>query len=141
MSRLHRRPLYWSWFNMHRNCRNGVTGVGVCPEWSEYANYELWGMSNGWRHGMRIVRRNKAADFSPVNCAVVTLAEANAMRACVKRLPDGRTAMDVAGMSYSDGDRRFVQRVHHRLFEYGWSARDAVDTPRLMCRRSGRSMA
>ena len=128
-SRYRHRPLYCSWVNMHRNCRNGVTGVRVCPEWCDYINYERWGFDNGWSRGMRIVRKDKTVDFSPENCVVVTLAVANAMRACVRRLPDGRSAMDVAGMSYADGDRPFVQRVARRLFESRWDVASAVSVP------------
>ena len=120
-----RDPLYYVWYNMFRYCRSNkyYEGVGVCDKWRSRAAFEAWAMSHGWKRGLMLVRRDKSADFSPENCMLAPIAEANGLRRCVRRLPDGRSARDICGRAAS---RRAVQRTAFRT----WWGR----TPRNYCK-------
>lgn len=74
-----------SWISIHRLCkgqgdkrgRKYYAGIAVCPEWSDFKVFQKWAMENGWRKGLRVVRRDKTKGFSPDNCFLAMQAEAN----------------------------------------------------------------
>lgn len=125
-----RDPLYFVWYNMFRNCRSNkyYQGVSVCDEWRSRAAFEAWAAAHDWRSGLMLARRDKTADFSPENCVLMPIAEANGLRRCVRRLPDGRSARDICGRAAS---RRAVQRTAFRLFAGGWDVVSAREAPPL----------
>ena len=129
-------PLYYSWKNMFRNCRVNryYEGVSVCKEWLEYETYEGWALSNGWTKGMRVVRIDKSKDFCPENCSVVSVAEANNMRSCVRKVEDGRTMTELAD-DFKCNDYEKRKRAYRRIFEWGWNVDESFSVPSLKCRR------
>lgn len=123
-------PLYFSWKGMFRNCRANsyYEGVQVCKEWQVYSEYENWCLSNGWKTGMRIVRIDKRKDFSPENCAIVSVAKANDMRSCVKRTKEGLSTTDLS-LNRGGTSKYERNRAARRIFEYGWEVGDAFTLP------------
>ena len=52
--------------NMYRN--HGALGITYAPEWSSFAMFEKWALSNGYQEGCSLRRKNKDGNFSPENC-------------------------------------------------------------------------
>lgn len=48
--------------------RVGGKGIKVCEEWHNRDAFYEWLDNNGWKVGMKIVRKDKDADFCPDNC-------------------------------------------------------------------------
>lgn len=126
-----RPPCYHSWIAMRRYCglvggatpyqRSFYADVRVCREWLDYGAFEGWAVSHGWFQGAQLTRKDKKGDFCPENCVWHEPAEANGLRSCVRRLPDGRSARDLIGTRGLGRDRVEHARVAGRLF--GWHGR------------------
>ena len=131
-----RSPLYYVWYNMFRYCRENkyYAGVSVCADWKAREAFEAWATTHGWRRGLMLTRRDKSADFSPENCVLVPIAEANGMRRCVRRLPDGRSARDIVGPHAT-----YLEHVRaaRRMFEANWDPDSARVLPPLSLSESG----
>lgn len=134
-----RPPCYASWMAMRRNCGlvRGASpeqlklyvGIGICPDWLNYGDFEAWAFTHGWRKGLHLTRKDKSGGFSPDNCIWVPPEVANGMRSVVRRLPDGRSSRDIIGMEHLGEDRVAHRRITHRIFDGHWSIRDAVSLP------------
>lgn len=71
-------PLYNVWRAMIGRCYEpgyrgygpiGGRGVVVCEEWrADGAAFAAWALANGWKHGLRLARRDSAGPYSPENC-------------------------------------------------------------------------
>lgn len=56
----------------------GAVGIKLCSEWSSrqgQIRFVKWAISNGYRHGLVIDRKNGKKGYSPANCRVVTQKE------------------------------------------------------------------
>lgn len=92
-----RHPLYKIWMGMKMRCYNkndnaygnyGAKGYKVCDEWLNNVQLFIdWALENGWRKGKFIdkdIKNPHAREYSPDNCSIVTRAENNRARRCVK---------------------------------------------------------
>lgn len=105
-------------------------GVTVCSEWiNDYPKFESWCLANGWSKGLFVIRKDKAADFSPSNCLIVTLEVANGYRRCVRRIDDGRSVRDIIGRTNLGRDAAYHNRVASRIFESRWDVESAICKP------------
>lgn len=89
-------PLYKIWVSMRARCNNsndsafkdyGARGVVVCELWdNDYQLFYDWCISNGWRRGLFVDKDTKGTGllYSPEMCAIITRAENNQARRCVK---------------------------------------------------------
>lgn len=131
-----RPPCYQTWINIRRWCgyigsgtpyqRKIYDGIGICEEWLSFQTFQEWCLSNGWKPGMCLVRKDKGKDFSPENCIIVTKQIANGLRTVVRRLPDGRSARDIIGTGSFGRDRIYHNRVANRLFNEKMTVEEAV---------------
>src|SRR3989304_3190954 len=74
--------LYKIWKSMKYRCSNSNTsyykyyggrGITICPEWTnDYITFRDWAMSNGYKEGLEIDRRNTDDNYEPNNCRWVT---------------------------------------------------------------------
>ena len=73
----YRDRLYSVFSAMHQRCNNpkhrhfrlyGGRGITVCNEWEEYSNFKKWALSNGYRPGLSIDRRDNNLGYTPDNC-------------------------------------------------------------------------
>lgn len=48
--------------------RIGAKGIQVCQEWHDKDTFYRWLDDNGWKVGLKIVRRDKDKDYCPENC-------------------------------------------------------------------------
>ena len=57
----------------------GGRGITVCDEWLDkdngYANFINWALSNGYKEGLEIDRKNTNGNYEPNNCHFVTSEE------------------------------------------------------------------
>ena len=92
-----RHPLYKIWMGIKMRCYNknepayknyGARGVVMCEEWLNNAKLFIdWALENGWEKGKFIdkdIKNSNAMEYSPENCSIVTRAQNNRARRCVK---------------------------------------------------------
>ena len=79
-----RTPLYRAWHNMKSRCYNprvksfrtyGEAGIRVCDQWLNFIPFMRWALSNGYREGLTIERKNCKGNYEPRNCCWVTKAD------------------------------------------------------------------
>ena len=139
MSRRTRSATHNAWTRMRANCgyirsatpqqRSYYAGIAVCREWRDsYPAFERWALAHGHCAGKAVVRVDKRGGYCPENCVVVSKAQANDMRSCVRRLADGRTARTVVG---SNASRRKQGRTAFRMFVSNWDPESAASVPAL----------
>ena len=74
--------LYWVWDSMLARTRNkkhkffkdyGRRGISVCDEWQkDFLNFYEWAISNGYKEGLTLDRKNNDGNYCPSNCRWVT---------------------------------------------------------------------
>ena len=84
---LSKHKLFTKWYSLRERCFNestnrheryGGRGIGVCKEWMEgFMPFYNWAISNGWKPGLTIDRKDNDKGYSPENCHFVTFAENN----------------------------------------------------------------
>lgn len=92
-----KHPLYSVWMGIKMRCYNknepayknyGARGVVMCEEWLNNAKLFIdWALENGWEKGKFIdkdIKNPNAMEYSPENCSIVTRAQNNRARRCVK---------------------------------------------------------
>ena len=80
-----RHELYRVWKNLKSRCFNkgasffyryGGRGITVCDEWkSNFIIFYDWAISNGFKHGLQIDRKDNNGNYCPENCSFVTSME------------------------------------------------------------------
>lgn len=78
-------PLHDCYSNMISRCYNpdsdrfgtyGARGISVCAEWrASRSVFYAWALSNGWKKGLTIDRKNNDGNYCPENCRWITRAE------------------------------------------------------------------
>ena len=70
-------PVYHTWVSMRQRCNNpkstsydryGARGITVCEEWDNFETFHDWAMSNGYKTGLTIDRKNNDKGYCPDNC-------------------------------------------------------------------------
>lgn len=78
--------IYGIWSGMIERCGNpnhtsyknyGGKGVFVCDEWKDAESFIAWALSNGYKDGLSIDRRETDKGYSPENCRFVTRIDQN----------------------------------------------------------------
>ena len=74
--------IYKTWGSMIQRCTNpnsaqyykyGAKGITVCKEWLEFELFYRWALTNGWKSGLSIDRKDGRKGYSSDNCRWVTL--------------------------------------------------------------------
>lgn len=101
-------------------------GITVCDEWKDFLTFYNWAISNGYRKGLEIDRRENSKGYFPGNCRWVTNI-VNARNKDTNRplTYNGETRLmiewaPIVGLPY--------KRIHARLAR-GWSVEKTLSTP------------
>ena len=63
----------------------GKKGIAVCDEWVKFPiKFIQWSLSNGWKKGLTIDRKNSKGNYEPNNCQWITRRE-NSSKAAIER--------------------------------------------------------
>lgn len=91
---LHHTRLYTIWCGMKERCYNrnasnysfyGGRSVAICAEWlTDFRTFYEWAISNGYKDGLTLDRKDSDGDYEPSNCQWITRSE-NTTRANTKR--------------------------------------------------------
>lgn len=107
--------LYEIWMGMRSRCNTesshnysnyGGRGIRLCEEWNDFAAFEGWSRSHGYKDHLSIDRINSDGNYEPSNCRWVGRAVQNRnKRSNVMAVVNGKTACikdhaDEAGVSY-----------------------------------------
>ena len=72
-----RTALYSSWSNMMKRCYSpsrhdyayyAGRGITVHMPWHNYDKFKAWALSNGYKEGLTIERRDSDGNYEPANC-------------------------------------------------------------------------
>ena len=111
----------------------GQKGISMCKEWEEdYLSFKKWMLYNGYdeslpRGSQTIDRIDSDGDYSPSNCRLITIAEQQRNKKCLKKY-------------FYNGERHLLCEwseilnidyglLHSRVIGYGWSLKDAIERP------------
>lgn len=76
--------LYMVWVSMRSRCFTvsnkdyesyGGRGITVCKEWDDFSVFRKWALSNGYKEGLSIDRKNNDGNYEPSNCCWATAHE------------------------------------------------------------------
>lgn len=137
-----RTRLYRIWAKMKHRCRPlgrpetkyyGDRGITVCEEWNDYTAFKEWALANGYRDDLSIDRIDVNGNYEPSNCRWATVKEQNRNRRDTayvdfrgKRTPL-REVCEITKKPYAT--------LYRRIFEYGMSVDDAINTEPIKGRR------
>ena len=111
-----RKPLYAAWM--------GILARKLPVGWKGYESFEEWALSNGWRKGLLVTRKDKEQGFGPGNCVLVPYEVAVNMRRNTRRV-DGKSLRELIGEpTLGRGDRRY-NRISDRVFRGGYDIESA----------------
>lgn len=84
-----KEKLRWVFKSIHKRCYKphrkdyknyGAKGIEVCKEWHKFIPFHDWAMSNGYKLGLCIDRKNSKLNYKPSNCRWVSRADSNALK-------------------------------------------------------------
>jgi hypothetical protein len=103
---------------------HGAQGIVLCDEWLlDKGVFYAWGIRNGWRRGMVVLRHDQDADFSPENCYLMDPREAMLSRPRVKiRQPEVETIRSLLRQGFTqakvaalfDVSKSCIGSIHRR---------------------------
>lgn len=129
-------PLYKLWCSMRQRCTNaneqcykyyGGRGITVCEEWmNAFVPFMNWALSNGYKHGLQIDRKDNDGNYNPNNCHFVTQKEN-----CRNRR--NNTFIEYKGETKTIAEWGEILEIDARnlsnRISYGWSIERAFTQP------------
>lgn len=52
-------------------------GIRVCEDWRDYQKFREWSLSNGYKEGLSLDRKDNSLDYCPSNCRWIELKDQN----------------------------------------------------------------
>lgn len=130
--------LYSVWSSIKYRCLNnkskafpnyGGRGISICKEWlHNMPAFYKWAISNGYKEGLHIDRKDNDGNYDPSNCRWVTLAENN------------RNKRNTVFVNYKGEKVKLLHLLENgkcvvssncalARIERGWSHEEAIETP------------
>ena len=128
------RPLYRVWAAMKSRCANpnvasfgryGGRGISVCEEWLEYARFQVWADTNGYRSGLTLDRIDNDGNYEPGNCQWVSRSRQANNRTSSRLVAYRGEIKSIADWSRTTG---LAAGVIWKRLNRGWSAERALTT-------------
>lgn len=132
-------PLYSIWMGIKNRCNYstsisysnyGGRGIGICSEWeNDFDTFIKWAISNGWKKGLTIERKDVDVGYSPENCKWATYHEQSRNKRTnrfVSALGEIKCFKD-----WSLDSRCMVSytALRYRMFNLKWPPEMAITTP------------
>lgn len=134
---LNKHPLYTIWKGMLARCNctgsgsfdnYGGRGISVCSEWAtDFKAFLNWSLSNGWKKGLEIDRRNNDGNYEPSNCRWVTRV-VNANNTRTNLFIEAFGEIKTAAQWLSDARCKATRTTLYRRLKDGWSPERAIVT-------------
>lgn len=128
--------LYYVWKEIKSRCLRenddkykyyGGRGIKVCKEWlDDFMNFYNWAMSNGYREGLTIERKNVDGDYCPVNCEWIPFEKQSFNK--TNTIRDSNNA-SIAEMAREVGI--VSPQIARDRYKSGWSLHDAISIPKM----------
>jgi len=112
-----------------RSYRYKARGITVCEEWmNSFIAYRDWALSNGYREGLQIDRRDNNGNYTPENCRFVPqLINANNREVTTMIDYNGKN-VSLSLLLHEMNIYERYNTVRNRVLR-GWTHQQAVDTP------------
>jgi hypothetical protein len=132
------------WGNMLQRCDNpanqrypwyGGRGIRVCWSWHHYYLFRRWALRAGYQEGLTIERVDNDGDYEPANCVWTTRQRQMRNTRTNRFLTAFGETKTVADWSEDPRCPVGYWTLFSRL-QLGWSAKEAISTPRQFSRRS-----
>jgi hypothetical protein len=130
---LSKHPLRSIWSNMKARCHNnknncynnyGGRGIHVCSDWLNNSKCFIeWALSNGWRFGLEIDRKNNNDGYSPDNCHFVSHIENSYNRRVTVNIKYNGEDMNFLQLSKING---VSPRLIRKRLRKGWDIDKAI---------------
>jgi len=143
---LKKHPLYSVWANMRGRCYYdkddsfkyyGGRGIKVCDEWlCDFKSFYDWAITNGYKKGLQIDRKNNNGNYTPENCRFVTCLTNNQNKRNVHIIEYMGLKLSVTDWASRTGISRhaILQR-----FKKGWSLDTVFSTKNLQSNFRGKN--
>ena len=133
---LRNHPLYFSWIRIRSRCKNpnnpayknyGGRGISVCKEWqNNMESFYNWAISNGYKPGLTLDRRNNDGDYTPDNCRWVDYyIQENNKRINRKYLFHDKL-LTLPEICREIGATSRFNTISNRIYALKWSLKDAL---------------
>ena len=105
----------------------GGRGIRICPEWTDFSNFNDWAMSSGYDKSLTLDRIDVNGDYSPTNCRWVNMTTQNRNRRDTFYVEyEGNK---VALRDLCDQLKLPHSRIYQRITKYGYSLEEALTKP------------
>lgn len=130
--RNNRSKLYIIWAAMLDRSKNtnrwdakyyASKGISVCEDWTDYAKFKDWALSNGYEEGLSIDRKDNSLGYEPSNCRWIPLLEQNGNKTSNVRITYNGETKILAEWSRITG---ISCDVLHRRMEKGLSSSEIL---------------
>lgn len=111
--------LYNRWKSMRQRCNNqndkafknyGGRGITICKSWDNFINFKSWAVSNGYKEGLELDRKDNSDNYNEENCRFVSSLENNRNR---------RITVKVEGLTLREISNKFSKKyskVHYKYY-------------------------
>lgn len=125
--------LYSKWGSMVNRCKRGVyfkKGITVCSEWvNSYLAFKEWALSNGYKEGLELDRKENDKGYSPDNCRFVTRLVNNSNRSNTIFIDYKGERTSLTLYAEKNNLPLNVYNTIRRRISNGWDVERAIETP------------
>lgn len=103
-------------------------GIRVCTEWQTYPVFKKWALSNGYKEGLQIDRRDNDKGYYPENCRFVTNVVNVNNREVTLMVEYEGVMQSLQLILHSKAMDSHYGAIYSRI-KRGWKATKAINTP------------